>query len=201
MGLLRHFDLRLIDAECFVETGLENGHGMDHAITYPQFKKLHSVEINKKFYEFCSEKYKHVDRVKLWLGSSEERIEEIIEDIAEFKSCFFWLDAHLPSDPGSRFLHDRGSDHVEFPLEKEIEIITQKRDTSSDYFLIDDLRIYVDGPFQHPGKSWPHYKDYPGFFPHPDGINFAERAFGATHDIKQIYDHEGYLYISPKKEL
>jgi hypothetical protein len=82
MGLLRNFDLNLINAQCFVETGLESGHGMDHALTYPQFKKLHSVEINEKFYDFCSSKYKHIDKVKLWLGSSEERIKEIVEDIA-----------------------------------------------------------------------------------------------------------------------
>ena len=201
MGILKHFDLSGVDAQCFVETGLENGYGLDHALTYKQFLELHSVEINQEFYDFGSQKYKHMDRVKLWLGSSEERMEEIVQSISQHNSCFFWLDAHLPSDPGSRFLHDREDDNIEFPLEKEIQIIKKNRDTKNDYFLIDDLRIYVDGPFQYPGNSWPHYKDYPGYFPHPDGIGFAQRAFADTHDIKQIYDHEGYLFISPKKKV
>jgi hypothetical protein len=198
MGLLRHFDLSLIEAQCFVETGLENGNGVDHALSYEQFKELHSIEINEKFYNFGCTKYKHVDRLNLWCGSSAERLEEVVESIAKFKSCFFWLDAHLPSDPGSRFKHDRKGDDIEFPLEREIEIITRNRDVSNDCFLIDDLRIYIDGPFQYPGSSWPHHKNYPDFFPHKEGIKFAEDAFGSTHSIKQIYDHEGYLFVTPK---
>ena len=199
MGLLRHFNLSGVNAECFVETGLENGNGIDHALTYPQFKELHSVEINEKFYNFGKGKYQHVERIKLWLGPSADRLAEVVESISDLESCFFWLDAHLPSDPGSRFLYKRDTDEIEFPLEREIQIITQNRDITKDYFLIDDLRIYVDGPFQYPGTSWPHHKNYPGFFPHPEGIKFAEDAFGATHDLEQIYDHEGYLFISPKK--
>ena len=140
MGLLRHFNLSGVNAECFVETGLENGNGIDHALTYPQFKELHSVEINEKFYNFGKGKYQHVERIKLWLGPSADRLAEVIESISHFESCFFWLDAHLPSVPGSRFLYERDTDEIEFPLEREIEIITQNRDITKDYFLIDDFR-------------------------------------------------------------
>ena len=200
MGLLRHFNLLGLAAECFVETGTENGNGVDHALKYDFFKEIHSVEINEKFYDFCSQKYKHIDRVKLWFGSSEEKMSEILESISGLNSCLFWLDAHLPSDPGSRFLHDREDNNIEFPLEKELQLIKERRDTASDYFLIDDLRIYIDGDFQYPGHTWPHYKEYPGFFPHPEGITFIENLFGETHEFVKIYDHEGYLMLKPKSE-
>ena len=62
-----------------------------------------------------------------------------------------------------------------------------------------DLRIYIDGPFQYPGNSWPHHHLYPDFFPHKDGIKFIEDLCGETHEIIKIYDHEGYLLLYPKE--
>ena len=198
MGLLRHFDLaRFANADCFLETGSENGFGIEHAMKYDNLEEIHSVEINEKFYNFCSQKFKFVDRVNLWLGSSEARLVEMISAISDKNSCIYWLDAHLPSDPGSRFKYGRESNQIEFPLEKELRLIMENRDTSSDYFIIDDLRIYEDGPFEHTGKSRPHHHLYPDFFPHVDGIKFIEDMFGDTHNILRDYSHEGYLILEP----
>tara|TARA_R100001015_G_scaffold19003_2_gene14081 strand:- start:11764 stop:12372 length:609 start_codon:yes stop_codon:yes gene_type:complete len=200
MGLLRNFDLSNFEnAKCVMETGSEKGFGIEHALKYKNIKEVHSVEINEKFYDFCGQKFKHDDRVKLWLGSSENRLKEMLESISHLDSCLYWLDAHLPSDPGSYFKHDRVDNDVEFPLEIEMKIIKENRDTSKDYFIIDDLRIYIDGPFQHTGKSWPHHHLYPNFFPHKDGISFIEDLFGDSHEIVKIYDHEGYLLLYPKE--
>ena len=200
MGLLRHFDLsRFEKADCFMETGTENGFGLEHAMKYHNLKELHSVEINEKFYNFCKQKFNFVDRVNLWLGSSETKLVEMLSAISERKSCLYWLDAHLPSDPGSRFEHGREADQIEFPLEKELRLIKDNRDTKFDYFIIDDLRIYEDGPFQHTGKSWPHHHLYPNFFPHKDGIKFIEEMFSDTHNILRDYNHEGYLILEPKQ--
>ena len=200
MGILRHFDLsKFKKANCFLETGTENGFGIEHALKYDNLKEIHSVEINKKFYDFCSQKFKFNENVNLWLGTSEERLVDMLKAIDKFDSCIYWLDAHLPSDPGSRFKHDRENNNIEFPLEKELKLIKENRDTSKDYFIIDDLRIYIDGPFQHTGKSWPHHHLYPDFFPHVDGIKFIEDMFNNTHEIVKVYDHEGYLVLYPKE--
>ena len=201
MGILRNFDLSHFKmANCFLETGSENGLGIEHAAKYKNLLEIHSVEINEKFYNFCKQKFKFSDKVKLWLGSSEDRMSDMISSIEKYDSCIFWLDAHLPSDPGSRFLHDRVSNEIEFPLEAELKIIKENRDVSKDYFIIDDLRIYIEGPFQHTGQSWPHRHLYPDFFPHKDGIKFVEDLLGDTHDIVKVYDHEGYLLLYPKGE-
>ena len=200
MGILRNFDFnQFTNADCFLETGSENGFGIEHALKYKNIKYIQSVEINEKFHNFCKHKFKFNDNVNLWLGPSEERLKEMVESMKEYKSCIYWLDAHLPSDPGSRFKHDRIKDEIEFPLETEIKIIKENRDISNDYFIIDDLRIYIDGPFQYPGSSWPHHKLYPDFFPHKDGIKFIEDLCGDTHEIVKIYDHEGYLLMYPKE--
>tara|TARA_R110000824_G_scaffold66264_3_gene172033 strand:+ start:1886 stop:2488 length:603 start_codon:yes stop_codon:yes gene_type:complete len=199
MGLLRNFDLQKLQTECFVETGTQQGLGLDYALQH-DFKELHSIEINEEYYNFCTQKYKHVDRAKLWLGSSEEKMHEILSAIKDYKSCFFWLDAHLPDDPGSQLgdTYARSNDDIEFPLEKELRLIKQSRDTAHDIILMDDLRIYLDGPFQYPGSSWPHHTEYPNFFPHKDGIKFVEDLYQDTHNIQKIYDHEGYLLLTPK---
>lgn len=198
MGILKHFDLSVFKCESFLETGTENGHGIDHALKF-DFKSINSVEINEKFYRAACIKYISQPKVGLWHGSSNECMKEMLESIVKYDSCFFWLDAHLPSDPGSKYLYDRSGDDVEFPLEEELKNIMKFRDTKKDVFLIDDLRIYVDGPFQYPSHTWPFIKNYPNFFPHKDGINFIKNLFDNTHDIKEIYDHEGYLLITPKK--
>ena len=199
MGLLRNFDLHKLQAECFVETGTQQGMGLDYALQH-NFKELHSVEINEEYYNFCTSKYKHVDRVCLWSGSSEDKMGEILAAIDGYKSCLFWLDAHLPDDPGSQIgdEYDRSTNDIEFPLEKELRLIKTTRNTSQDIILMDDLRIYIDGPFQYPGASWPHHAEYPNFFPHKDGIKFVEDLYQDTHDIQKIYDHEGYLLLTPK---
>ena len=136
MGLLRNFDLQKLQTECFVETGTQQGLGLDYALQH-DFKELHSIEINEEYYNFCTQKYKHVDRAKLWLGSSEEKMHEILSAIKDYKSCFFWLDAHLPDDPGSQLgdTYARSNDDIEFPLEKELRLIKQSRDTAHDIIL------------------------------------------------------------------
>ncbi len=197
MGILRHFDLSKYQTDCFLETGTENGNGIDHALNY-QFKSIYSIEINENFYNAATIKYKNDKKVKLWLGDSANTMKYVLKEINSYDSCFFWLDAHLPSDPGSKYLYHRDSDDIEFPLQSEIDTIIKNRDIKKDIFLIDDLRIYLDGPFQYSANTWPWTKNYPNFFPHKDGIKFLEVLFFDTHNITKIFDHEGYLLITPK---
>tara|TARA_Y100001938_G_C8090024_1_gene434452 strand:- start:1862 stop:2473 length:612 start_codon:yes stop_codon:yes gene_type:complete len=199
MGVLRSFDLSLYEAECFVETGTQKGVGLDYALQH-DYKELHSIEINEEYYNFCTQKYKFVDKVKLYHGDSETRIDDVLLAIEKFDSCFFWLDAHLPTDPGSQMKKEYtcSSDKIEFPLEVELQAIKEGRPAKDDIILIDDLRIYLDGPFQYPGHTWPHRAKYPDFFPHKDGIKFIEEMFEDTHSFHKIYNHEGYLLLLPK---
>ena len=126
------------------------------------------------------QKYKFVDRIKLYHGDSETKMNDVLSAIEKYTSCFFWLDAHLPADPGSQMKKEYtcSSDKIEFPLEVELRSIRESRDTKNDIILIDDLRIYLDGPFQYPGH--------------------IETMFEDSHNFHKIYNHEGYLLLLPK---
>ncbi len=80
---------------------------------------------------------------------------------------------------------------LRLPLERELVIIKEGRDTSRDCFLIDDLRIYEDGPFT--SGNWKDRKTMGG-----DGIDFIYRLFQETHTIVRDYAHEGYIVVRPK---
>ena len=65
-----------------------------------------------------------------------------------------------------------------------------------DVLLIDDLRIYEDGPY--------------GMGPVPDfaqtlpperrNIDFVERRpWSQTHDLQRFHQHTGYLMLTPKR--
>ena len=82
------------------------------------------------------------------------------------------------------------------PLERELEIISLLRPAAKDVIICDDLRIYVDGPFQH--KNVP--EDVRPFCPRDRNIDFVYRLMDATHDVKELYEHEGYILITPKAE-
>jgi hypothetical protein len=63
-----------------------------------------------------------------------------------------------------------------------------------DVILCDDLRIFVDGPFQH--------RNVPDAVrlacPKERSIDFVREIVSVTHDVSLHYEHEGYIEITPK---
>ena len=100
--------------------------------------------------------------------------------------ALFWLDAHLPQR------YAGSPDVATFPLEAELRLICGQRDTSGDVFLMDDLRIYEDGPF----RAGPYTLD----IPRPaGGAGFVTELLGATHEVTKSYLDEGYIVALPSR--
>jgi hypothetical protein len=78
--------------DIFVETGTYLGDTVKLALEHG-FKKIHSIELNKKLYDDAVEMFKNEPTVKIWLGDSTEILPIIIDEIGNNRATF-WLDAH-----------------------------------------------------------------------------------------------------------
>jgi len=175
----------------FVETGTGKGTGIKHALQYP-FRSLYSIEFMPQLHDECSRNFDD-DRLTLLNLDSLSGLEYTLSLLDE-KPCLFWLDAHFPGADFHFNSYDRFTDQPDLnkPLKKEIEFIAAKRGASRDVFIIDDLQIYEDGPFELLNQE---FKDEYG----EDGIEFIEEAFKETHDFVRDYRHQGFLILTPKR--
>jgi hypothetical protein len=167
----------------FVETGTWRGAAVEYA-RVSGFEKIYSIELHQDFWDKACKKFSEYPHIKILKGASIDVLPVVLPDIAPDKTLW-WLDAHLHETYGvDKNLADS------FPLEKELKNILATRDISGDVFIMDDLRIYEDGPFTS------------GFCPHQHqsplrGIEFIYDLMGQTHLIEKRYDHEGYVVAIP----
>jgi len=175
----------------FVETGTGKGTGLSHALKY-SFDKLYSIEYMEELYKECVSKFDD-DRLTLINDNSLNGLEKVLEELDE-RPTLFWLDAHFPGADFHFNSYDYLADQPELhkPLKYEVELIASKRPNSKDVFIIDDLQIYEDGPFELLNQE---FKDKYGDL----GIEFINEAFAKTHDFSRDYRHQGFLIITPKQ--
>tara|TARA_R110000751_G_scaffold51592_1_gene113088 strand:- start:173 stop:763 length:591 start_codon:yes stop_codon:yes gene_type:complete len=196
MGELFIHDLNpyLKEFKCssFVETGTGKGTGVEYAMKYP-FKQLYSIEYISDLYEECKEKFND-PRLTLLNTDSLTGLETILEGMNS-DPCLFWLDAHFPGADFHFNSYDHLSDKPELhkPLKYEIDLIASKRSNCKDVFIIDDLQIYEDGPFELLNQD---FKDKYGDL----GIDFITESFGKTHKFTRDYRHQGFLILTPKND-
>ena len=119
----------LFPNEVFVETGTYSGDGVRCAISCG-FENIRSVELSKKFYRKCKEKFKNNPEVHLFLGTSEDCLWDMIHDVDT--NITFWLDAHF-----SKGRTQKGPELC--PLLKELDIIS-KHSIKTHTIIIDDVR-------------------------------------------------------------
>jgi len=194
MGNINHIDLQQIfdrtKIDNFVETGTCEGVGVAYALTLP-IDNVISIEIESKLYDLCTEKFKDEPRVKLYCGHSPNVLSDILP--MEGKTLW-WLDAQFPGADTSILNKTIGSttdEEQRCPLEKELRVIHEKGGYEQDYFVIDDLRVYEDGPFEC--GNWSERSVYGR-----DGIGFIHEMFDSTHHIKKSYADQGYILLLPK---
>jgi hypothetical protein len=111
----------------FVETGANVGSTLAYvARTHPQLRCL-SCEPDPAAFAEANANAGKLQNVALYRGTSQEFIRHLTENESSifFEQCLFWLDAH-----GYGF---------EWPLEEELEFITQR--FKSGYILIDDFKV------------------------------------------------------------
>jgi tRNA splicing endonuclease len=195
MGSILHHDIdkyiKNYEINLFIETGTGLGNSFQHAQKF-DFKKLFTIEMVDELYLFSSTNLKK-DNSFFIHAESKDGLRNVISQIDTSDKILFWLDAHFPgADFGLSNYHDIVDTKLRIPLEEELKTIVEKRDCSKDVFIIDDLRIYEDGPFED--GVWVERELLGG-----EGIDFIFEIFSTTHQIYRDYRDQGYIIVTPKK--
>lgn len=178
--------------QALVETGTGLGSTVDHfAQRFPDLE-VYTIESEGEIYLQAVSNLAKYPNVECFFGTSAESLPSILMSIQNKDNVLFWLDAHFPgADFGLSTYGGTEDKDLRLPLESELRLIVEERDVSSDIFVIDDLRVYEDGPFQD--GNWADRLLYGG-----DGIDFIIELLGATHVIARLYHQQGYVVATPK---
>jgi len=111
----------------FFETGTHIGDSIQDALDL-DFERIISIEIEERFYDHCMNRFQPLDvwdKVKLFLGSTEDNIEKLILEWVNGRAMF-WIDAH------------GGGNGSTSPFKMEIEAIL-KHKRNDHVIIIDDI--------------------------------------------------------------
>jgi len=175
----------------FVETGTGDGSSCRHVAGAVKNINIHTIEYVPEILE----KTKAVlgplyANINFHLGSSKDVLAELVPTLRG--GTLFWLDAHFPGADYGLASYDSFEDKtIRIPLEVELETICSLRDISKDVFVMDDLRIYEDGPFEE--GNWTGRKILGGV-----GIDFIRKLLEITHNIEKSYSQQGFIIARPK---
>lgn len=181
--------LDFYDIKNFVETGTGAAEVVRSVSSINSNLNVHTIEIIEEIYERNKISFSYLTNVNWHLGQSSDVLLEILPTLKG--NTLFWLDAHFPgADFGMASYGDEPDLDKRLPLKKELEIIVKNKDVKNDVFVIDDLRIYEDGPFED--GSWTDRKKYGG-----DGIEFIDEFFDETHYVVKSYNKQGFIILFP----
>jgi hypothetical protein len=205
MGVLYAFDLTDIilkyDLEYYFETGTGIGECLEYALRYP-FKELYSVDIDDELIKAARNKFAETDKdLKLFTGTSEDILREHVPSLPKDSPTLFFLDAHFPGADFHKISYEesiRTYKEVAFPLEEEIKIIQEARDTSRDVIILDDLMLYEPSDkYEHKGWEYGWLQEELNL---ATSSQFIYDAFQETHNFTKDYRNQGYLVITPKEK-
>ena len=173
----------------FVETGTGAAEVVRSISNIKSDLNIHTIEIIEEIFNKNKISHSYLTNVNWHLGQSSEVMPEILPQLEG--NTLFWLDAHFPgADFGLASYGDEEDLDKRLPLRSELEIIVKGRDVSNDVFVIDDLRVYEDGPFET--GNWADRNLYGG-----DGIAFIEDLFEDTHFVVRSYNKQGFVILLP----
>ena len=199
MGHLRVFNLSSLrqryGCRHFVETGTGTGDSLAYAAS-SKFDSLSSIEIHPEIAAAARAKLEKDARISIKVGKSGDVLPELLAHLPPEEPILFWLDAHFPGADFGLARYDAEPDvQTRLPLEQELEIIRSIRPGADDVILIDDLRIYEQGPFKN-GNIPDWAQTLPPEMRH---IRFVDRLFAESHFIERRYEDEGYLVLLPRE--
>lgn len=131
-------------------------------------------------------------RLELIHNNSLEGLNKILREI-DSTPCLFWLDAHFP---GADFKYNsyeylKDVEELHKPLKLELELILSKRN-NQDVFIVDDLQLYEDGPFELYNKEFvSKYGDL--------NSQFLVKMLSKSFSLRRDYRHQGFLIATPKE--
>ena len=107
---------------------------------------IHTIEVIPEIYDKNKINFSYLKDVNWHLGTSFDILPEILPDL---EGNYIVLDGcSFRADFGLSSYGDEKDDDKRLPLKKELETIVAGRDVSNDVIVIDDLRIYEDGPLE-----------------------------------------------------
>jgi len=178
----------------FVETGTGSGESLSYIINLEiDDINIYTIEVIDEIYNFIVDKFNIFKNVNLIKGYSHIEMSKILEKLSPLPTLF-WNDAHFPgADYGiNEATYTSETDAIKrIPLETELRIIKESgRDISKDVFILDDLRVYKDGPYE--SGNWDMREVCGG-----DSIDFVYDLFKDSHFIIESYLSQGYLILFP----
>lgn len=199
MGTLARFDMKAIAdryaVRHFIETGTGDGTGLAYAANCRDFESLWSCEIEPSLCDKAKDKFRYDKRIRLSDQPSANFLANIIDLLPTNEPALFWLDAHFPgADYKLKGYGAEKSYELRVPLASELAVIAEARSLSNDIIICDDARIFVDGPYRNGNLP----VDLRQFCPRERGFRFIPQSFETTHDRTVVYDHEGYIVLTPK---
>lgn len=148
------WDFRWCPAEVFIETGTGEGVTLLKAWE-AHFWTCHSIEVERKTFEFNAERFRGFPNVFLHNGPSPEVLPEIIDPEA---ATTFWLDAHY-SGGHQPWYDDENASRPQCPVLDELAIINQFDWQAPVVVLVDDAFMFEEPFWQQPGpfrrEDWP----------------------------------------------
>ena len=178
----------------FVETGTGIANSLSYVLNIrPDDLNVYTIELDIGLYNNLFDKFYGTPNLHLINGHSHVVINNIMKTMSS-EPTLFWHDAHFP---GADF-NINGSTYTSeldvakrIPLESELRAIKGSgRDISKDVFVLDDLRIYKNGPYEE--GNW-DLKECAG----ADNIDFVYDLFDETHIIIESYIAHGFLILFP----
>ena len=172
------------NCKIYVETGTGIGEALGHALKYG-FDEYHTVDLDKEKVAAARIKFVAHD-VQFENDFSTKALKRIVPALDKDKSVLFFLDAHFPDADFNGMSYDdsiKTYKREALPLEDEIRIITENRDTSKDCFVIDDWKLYdKDKKELNLG----------------DPSDSILGIFKDSHDCNIDLRHQGFLFVTPK---
>lgn len=176
----------------FIETGTGIGNGLNQALQFP-FEHFYSIEFNSKLYTHCIERFKNESRCILIHNNSVRGLQEILPEIPKDKNILFWLDAHFPGADYqlNSYTDEQFEDNIRLPLIYELYTVFSCRPNNKDVFIIDDWRMYENGPYDSGNIDKELYNI-------SNNAEYIFELFKQTHDRIIDYHDEGYFITIPK---
>lgn len=195
MGSLRKFNLKTSFCNVFVETGTGGGTTLRHAYINGDFQQLFSIEAFKETALAAQAMFRKCGTVEIVNDVSEVALHKILPRLNCEDNVLFFLDAHFVGEMSSSFggYQSNVANNVNLPLRNELILIRDYRPNSNDIIIVDDLRIYEDGPYAN-GNLPPNFANIPSAV---RTIDFVYEIFG-NRKIVRDFDDEGYLLILPQ---
>lgn len=175
--------------ENLIETGTGKAEVVRDVSCINQNLNIHTIEIIEPLYEKNKINFSYLKNVNWHLGSSVDVLPKILPSLVG--NTLFWMDAHFPgADFGFASYEDEKDHDKRLPLKKELEVILTNKDITNDIFVLDDLWIYEDGPYET--GNWEKRSTCGA-----DNIDFVNEFFENTHYIIRSYNAQGFIILFP----